>query len=90
VQGCHSLLDVWLKRMSLTGDSCICQKEIRGGTVSFNEDVKGGSAVPFVFVPRELDSWCSWCSGAHVHIQSTTTSVPAKEGQLRAAVVHSR
>jgi hypothetical protein len=42
--------------------------------------------VPFVLVPRELDSWCSWCSWcscAHVHIQSTTTSVPAKEGQLR-------
>lgn len=39
--------------------------------------------MPFVLVPRELDSWCSWCSCVHVHIQSTTTSVPAKEGQLR-------
>ena len=42
VQGCHSLLHVWLKRMSSTGDSCICQKENRGRTVSSNEGVKGG------------------------------------------------
>lgn len=27
--GCPSVLEVWLKRMQLTGGFCICPKEIR-------------------------------------------------------------
>src|SRR5690242_18342575 len=71
-QGCQCVQQVWLKRMQLTGEHGICQKEIRERGPSAATSCVGVAALG---VQRKLDSISS-VAAAGLHGHAEAASVP--------------